>query len=106
MSEKFRIVRLKENPTSRRAARPRRRVRRRRKRAKIHRRPPLHSGFVVEGLHQVGHKVRFLYWTGAKFSAEKRAAKIYRREKDAESACRASMKRRARAYRLARVVRA
>ena len=119
MTEKFRVIQLRENPiakgshagkhrrpkpsgarrrkTSR--SRPRRRSKKRAHSSPIARR----RGWIVEGLHQKGGRLAFVYWTGKSFSSKRRAAKIYRTEKEANNACHASMKRRAASYRLARV---
>lgn len=115
MSEKFRIMTLRENPTPKRkgrgskkrrrsptASKRRRRASSRRRRINAQSRPA--RGYQVEGLHERGGAVHFVYWNGAKFVGKKSAGKIYRTEKEANKACHASMKRRPAAYRLARVV--
>jgi hypothetical protein len=112
MSEKFRIIHLKENPTNRRKARrrksakraPRSGARRRRKTTSTAPRADRRRAFLVEGLQEKGRHVRFVYWTGSKFSAQRRSAKIFKSETEANKACRASMRRRHASYRLARVV--
>jgi hypothetical protein len=123
VTEKFRVIQLRENPIRKKrkvgrrrnkAPAPRRKrrpianrlrpsSRRRRINAASRRRKPVSRGFLVEGLHQKGGRLSFVYWTGKSFSSKRRAAKIYRTEKEANKACHASMKRRAASYRLARV---
>lgn len=115
MKEKFRFIAVRENPTPKRKGRGSKKRRRpreasKRRRAASSRRRRKYAparpgrGFLVEGLHERGGNVRFVYWTGSKFVGKKSAAKIYRTEKEANKACHASMKRRPAAYRLARVV--
>jgi hypothetical protein len=112
MNEKFRIIRLRENPVRKKkgggrkrrqpTAAPRRATSSRRRRKYAASRRP--RAFLVEGLLERGGRIGFVYWNGRQFVAKKSAAKIFRTEKEANKACHASMKRRPAAYRLARVV--
>jgi hypothetical protein len=107
MAEKFRIVRLKENPIAKRRKRSRKsaqRPRRHRKRKPSAARNGRRRGWIVEGLKQSGGRVAFVYWTGRTFSRTRKAAQIYTHESEANKAARASMRRRAASYRLARVL--
>ena len=113
MSEKFRIIQLRENPIKKRAKKKGRRKGLRKsekrrptssRRRRIYASSRARRGFLVEGLHEKAGRIRFVYWTGRKFAANKGAAKTFRTEKEANKACHAAMKGRPAAYRLARVV--